>query len=102
VLDGADAEEVMAAVRAGQAPPHAVVADLRLRGGRDGVAEVGRLRAALGAELPALLVSGDSAPERVRVMQDSGLPWLAKPVSPARLRSWLSRTGPLPAVQALP
>jgi CheY-like chemotaxis protein len=45
------------------------------------------------ADLPALLVSGDSAPDRVRLMQHSGLPWLAKPVSPARLRSWLSRAG---------
>jgi two-component system, sensor histidine kinase len=95
VLVGADADDVMRAVRAGQAAPRAVVADLRLRGGRDGVAEVARLREAFGADLPALLVSGDSAPERVRVMQDSGLPWLAKPVSPARLRSWLSRAGHL-------
>jgi signal transduction histidine kinase len=95
VLDGADADDVMRAVRAGHATPRAVVADLRLRGGRDGVTEVARLREAFGADLPALLVSGDSAPERVRAMQDSGLPWLAKPVSPARLRSWLTRAGHL-------
>ena len=57
------------------------------------MAEVARLREAFGPALPALLVSGDSAPDRVRLMQDSGLPWLAKPVSPARLRSWLSRAG---------
>ena len=95
VLDGSDADEVLRLVRAGHAAPRAVVADLRLLGGRDGVAEIARLREAFGADLPALLVSGDSAPERVRVMQDSGLPWLAKPVSPARLRSWLSRAGHL-------
>jgi signal transduction histidine kinase/CheY-like chemotaxis protein len=95
VLDGADADDVMRSVREGRPPPEVVVADLRLRGGRDGVAEVARLRAAFGAHLPALLVSGDSAPERVRVMQDSGLPWLAKPVSPARLRSWLAGVGRL-------
>jgi signal transduction histidine kinase/CheY-like chemotaxis protein len=95
VVDGADADEVLKAVSAGHPPPRAVVADLRLLGGRDGVAEVARLRAAFGAALPALLVSGDSAPERVRMMQDSGLPWLAKPVSPARLRSWLSRAAHL-------
>lgn len=95
VLAGADADDVIRLVRAGHAAPRAVVADLRLLGGRDGVAEVARLRAAFGADLPALLVSGDSAPERVRVMQDSGLPWLAKPVSPARLRSWLSQASHL-------
>jgi signal transduction histidine kinase len=95
VLDGCDADDVLRAVHAGHAPPRAVVADLRLLGGRDGVAEVARLRAAFGAALPALLVSGDSAPDRVRMMQDSGLPWLAKPVSPARLRSWLAQAGHL-------
>jgi DNA-binding response OmpR family regulator len=72
--------------------PQAVVADLRLRGDRDGLAEIGRLREHYGAALPALLVSGDSAPERVRLMQQSGLPWLAKPVSAARLRSWLAQS----------
>jgi len=81
--------------RARHAVPRAVVADLHLIGGRDGVVEVARLREAFGADVPALLVSGDSAPDRVRLMQNSGLPWLAKPVSPARLRSWLSRAGHL-------
>jgi signal transduction histidine kinase len=95
VLDGADADEVIRMAHARHAVPRAVVADLHLIGGRDGVIEVARLREAFGADLPALLVSGDSAPDRVRLMQNSGLPWLAKPVSPARLRSWLSRAGQL-------
>ncbi len=95
VLDGFDADAVLRLVGAGRPAPWAVVADLRLLEGRDGVTEIARLRAAFGAALPALLVSGDSAPERVRMMQESGLPWLAKPVSPARLRSWLSQAGGL-------
>lgn len=91
VFDGADADEVMTgALDEGHAPA-AVVADLSLRGGRDGRGEIARLRAAFGHDLPALLVSGDSSPERVRLMEDSGLPWLAKPVSAARLRSWLAQ-----------
>ncbi len=92
VLDGVDADEVQAAAAAQSVHPQAVVADLRLRGDRDGLAEIGRLRERYGAALPALLVSGDSAPERVRLMQQSGLPWLAKPVSAARLRSWLAQS----------
>ncbi len=92
VCDGADADEAMACARGQGDVPAAVVADLRLRGGRDGLGEIARLRAAYGDELPALLVSGDSAPERVRLMQNSGLPWLAKPVPAARLRSWLAQS----------
>ena len=76
----------------------AVVADLRLRGGLDGLGEVERLRhdsspasgSAARYDLAVLLISGDTAPDRLALMQRSGLPWLSKPVSPARLRSWLA------------
>ena len=89
VIDGADCEEILR--RQGTSAPHALVADLRLRGGRDGITEAQRLRAAFGAAVPVLLVSGDTAPERVRLMEASGLPWLAKPVQAARLRAWLAQ-----------
>jgi len=98
VVDGADADEVLG--RAANERPAAIVADLRLADGRDGVREIARLRAAFGADVPALLVSGDSAPDRVRLMQDSGLPWLAKPVPAARLRSWLA--GVVAGMEAAP
>jgi signal transduction histidine kinase len=88
IVAGADADEVLQA--AGAQPAQAIVADLRLRHGRNGIDEIARLRRAWGA-VPAMIVSGDSAPERVRLMQDSGLPWLAKPVPAARLRSWLTQ-----------
>jgi signal transduction histidine kinase len=91
VLDGSDAAEVIRRARAQGAVPAAIVADLRLHEGRTGLEEIDAVRAAFGAALPALLVSGDSAPERVRMMQDSGLPWLAKPLPAARLRSWLAQ-----------
>ena len=92
-IDGSDAGEVLLRLHADDGeealPPQAVIADLRLRGERDGLGEVAHLRARFDATLPALIVSGDSAPERVRLLQSSGLPWLSKPVPAARLRSWL-------------
>jgi signal transduction histidine kinase/CheY-like chemotaxis protein len=90
VRDGADADELLRR-DFGNAPPQALVADLRLRGGRDGIAEAERLRRVFGDALQVLLVSGDTAPERVRLMASSGLPWLAKPVAAARLRAWLGQ-----------
>ena len=87
----ADAPALLAQVAAaGGAAPQAVISDLRLAGGGDGVAAVAALRAAYGAGLPALLITGDVAPERLQRMRDSGLPWLAKPVMPMRLRAWLA------------
>ena len=97
VVEGCDAAELLGALRTHGTAPQAVIADLRLRGAHDGIGEVALLKASFGAALPALIVSGDSAPERVRLMQDSGLPWLSKPVPAARLRSWL-----LAVVQAPP
>lgn len=61
-----------------------IVADFRLRQNENGIDTVRRLRARLG-EVPALLVSGDTAPERLREAQSSGLPLLHKPVSADKL-----------------
>jgi two-component system, sensor histidine kinase len=50
---------------------------------------VRRLRERIGREVPALPISGDTAPERLREAQESGLPLLHKPVAPERLREAL-------------
>lgn len=62
-----------------------IVADLRLRQQEDGIDTVRRLRSRLG-HVPALLLSGDTAPERLREAQASGLPFLHKPVSAEKLK----------------
>ena len=88
-----DAALLLAWQQAGRPAVHAVLADLRLRGTLTGVAVVQRLRTALGPRLPALLITGDIAPDRLTLLRDSGLPWLPKPVMPMRLRSWLQGQG---------
>jgi two-component system, sensor histidine kinase len=65
-----------------------ILADLRLRNEENGIETVRRLRARLG-EVPALLISGDTAPERLREAEASGLPLLHKPVPAETLRSQL-------------
>jgi len=62
-----------------------IVADFRLRQHENGIDTVRRLRARLG-DVPALLVTGDTAPERLREAQASGLPLLHKPVSAEKLK----------------
>ena len=39
--------------------------------------------------MPALLITGDTAPDRLREAGSSGLPLLHKPVQPAELRARL-------------
>jgi DNA-binding NtrC family response regulator len=56
-----------------------VLADLRLRGEDTGVRTVAALRA-LRPGLPALLITGDTAPDRLREAECAGLVLLHKPV----------------------
>ncbi|MFN3887421.1 MAG: hybrid sensor histidine kinase/response regulator [Aquabacterium sp.] len=60
--------------------PEVLLVDYRLRAHRDGVEAVGAIRAALGRPVPAILVTGDTAPERLREAHASGLTLLHKPV----------------------
>lgn len=64
--------------------PDLLLTDFRLRGGEDGISAVRSLRSAFPG-LPALLVSGDTAPERLREAHEAGLTLLHKPVTEQQL-----------------
>jgi signal transduction histidine kinase/ActR/RegA family two-component response regulator len=65
--------------------PDIVISDYRLREQRTGVEAIAAVRALHGASLPALLITGDTAPERLREATASGIPLLHKPVSTGTL-----------------
>ena len=48
------------------------------------------LRNEFNVDIPALLVTGDTAPDRLRDAQVSGLTILHKPLNPARLRTLIA------------
>lgn len=82
---GAELDRLLATLAA---PPDAILADYRLPGGENGIQIIARLRDRYpGAG--AILVSGDIAPEVHREAQAAGLPFLHKPLRPARLRALL-------------
>jgi signal transduction histidine kinase/ActR/RegA family two-component response regulator len=70
--------------------PEAIVADYRLRDGRNGIEAIGELRQRFGSNLPALLVTGDTAPEIFLAARTHALPLLTKPVRAVRLRAALA------------
>ncbi|VTU39195.1 ATP-binding response regulator [Variovorax sp. PBL-E5] len=70
-------------------PPGLVISDYRLRELRTGAEAIALLREEFGAELPALLITGDTAPQRLREARASGVPLLHKPVSPNQLHHGL-------------
>jgi CheY-like chemotaxis protein len=68
-----------------------IVSDYRLANGATGFAAIDALRSALGAAMPAILISGDTGPELLRSAQQRGLILLHKPVDAMRLRAALGR-----------
>lgn len=95
VVEGADAAEVLLVWhRLGCPPVGAAIVDLRLRAGRTGLDAIADLRTRLGADLPALVITGDMAAGRLRLLADAGQAWLPKPLMPLRLRSWLQALPP--------
>jgi signal transduction histidine kinase/ActR/RegA family two-component response regulator len=74
----------------GEACPDIVLADFRLRGNDDGITAVRRLRERC-PQLAALLVSGDTAPERLREAHAAGLELLHKPVTAEALTRAIAR-----------
>jgi len=70
-------------------PPDAIIADYRLRAEQTGVQAIERIQSTWNARIPAAIVTGDTAPDRLRDAQDSGYRLLHKPVRPAALRALL-------------
>jgi len=67
--------------------PDLIISDYHLPNGRTGIEAIEQINAALGASIPAILISGDTAPERLRDAKDGGYILLHKPVDPMRLRA---------------
>lgn len=70
--------------------PEAIVADYRLREGRNGIEAIKELRERFALRLPAILVTGDTGPEIFAAARENVLPLLTKPVRAARLRAALT------------
>ncbi|MGH8729700.1 MAG: ATP-binding response regulator, partial [Burkholderiales bacterium] len=70
--------------------PDALVCDYRLPGGETGLEVITLIRVACRKEIPAILISGDTAPKLMRTAEAVGLPLLHKPVRPAKLRALLT------------
>ena len=90
VLSVASGDEALAALAGEGRTPDAIICDYRLRGEENGIAVIQRLQSTCAADVPAVLISGDTAPERLREAKASGYRLLHKPVQPAKLRAVLS------------
>ena len=70
--------------------PDIIVSDYRLPDDTDGIEVIARLRQKYGRDIPAILITGDTAPDTILRISRAGLPLLHKPLRPAKLRALLT------------
>jgi len=70
----------------GRFSPQVVVADYRLRGHCNGREAIEQVRAKVGCYLPAIMVTGDTAPDRLLEAEGAGAVLLHKPVPASQLK----------------
>lgn len=91
VLLAASAAEAIALVRGWPTPPDMIVSDYRISKNWTGTQLIEALRTdASPAEIPAVIITGDTAVDVLRLMASSGLPVLSKPIVPQMLLSQMA------------
>jgi len=100
VLTAGTGGQALAALDQLPEPLDAVLCDCRLPRDETGSDVIRKLRERVGTGLPAALITGDTAPERLHEARQSGIPLLHKPVQPARLRALLEHLIAQRAVRA--
>jgi signal transduction histidine kinase/ActR/RegA family two-component response regulator len=80
-------EEAVDWVRSLDRSPDILISDFRLPENINGIEVVNYLRMCFGKHLPALILTGDTAPETLQKINEAGLHIMHKPIRPARLRS---------------
>ncbi len=90
VITGTTLEELASKLRQKKLIPGVIIADYRLRGGTTGVQAIKSLRKEFGQFIPAILITGDTEPDRIAEANNSGYPILHKPLVPNEFVATLS------------
>lgn len=87
----ADVDALAPVLLAEHGVPDLLISDFRLREGASGLDAVAQLRDEYNDDIPAILITGDTAPERLAEAQASGLLLLHKPVRDHELQDAMAR-----------
>jgi two-component system, sensor histidine kinase len=90
VVAAESCEEMLQKLIHVQRIPDLIVSDYRLNERENGIEVVARLREEFNAQVPALLITGDTGIEQLREAEESGLHVLHKPLNPSRLRALIA------------
>ena len=87
VFASESADEVMRELDVAEQRPDVLVCDYRLPQGMTAIHVIKRMRELWGADLPAVVLTGDTASETLHEIHASGAILLHKPIAPIRLRA---------------
>ncbi len=90
VMTAAGGEHVLARLRETGRAPRLLVADYHLDEGRTGVDAIEAIRAALGVDIPGIVITADRGAKVLRLVRRRGFYLLNKPIRPAKLRALMS------------
>lgn len=85
VIAASSIEEICARLKPEPVDALMIVADYRLGGGITGIDAIAAVQPLLRRKAPAVIVTGDTSPERIREVEASGYPLLHKPLEPEML-----------------
>ncbi len=89
VVAGEYSDDVMRKLDIAEWRPDLLVCDYRLPHGMSAIHVIKRMRDLWGEDLPAVVLTGDTARETLQEIHDSGAILLHKPIAPARLRAMM-------------
>ncbi|WP_158817796.1 hybrid sensor histidine kinase/response regulator [Methylocapsa sp. S129] len=87
VVTAGSGDDMLAELAHSMHRPTLIICDYRLRAGEIGIEVIERLRSEYNDAIPAMLITGDTARDRLAEAQASGLLLLHKPVSNSKLRA---------------
>lgn len=97
VIVAGSGAEMLARIATHPGKPRLIICDYRLRDNETGSAVIERLRSEYNDDIPGMLITGDTAPDRLKEAQASGYLLLHKPVPNSKLRAAITQlTEPTP------
>lgn len=73
-------------------PPDIALVDFRLRNNETGIQTIARIREAAGIHVPAIVITADTDPARIRQAAEIGCTLMHKPIDPAKLKETMLQT----------
>ncbi|HIJ61767.1 MAG TPA: PAS domain S-box protein [Rhodospirillaceae bacterium] len=92
VLTATMEDEAVNLLSAQSRPPDIIIADYRLKDGRTGAQAINRIWDLFGRKISSIIITGDTAPERIREAEAHGLTLIHKPMQPSLLKAMIAKS----------